>query len=190
MFAFAVIATAFAANANSIKWGASVVSPSSGTTGSTDYMGYLFIASDTSGALSDYITSVSDITTALSKGDTSVLDKAISAANASSVTATGSNAGKMTWLNIAADSKYQANVGSTVGAFLIFVDDEQANYLVAQNNGNDVLSKTVASGEGAYNFAFGSQASNANGWQSIPEPTSGLLLLVGVAGLALRRRRS
>ena len=27
-------------------------------------------------------------------------------------------------------------------------------------------------------------------WQSVPEPTSGLLLLVGMAGLALRRRRA
>ena len=30
----------------------------------------------------------------------------------------------------------------------------------------------------------------AEGWQSVPEPTSGLLLLIGVAGLALRRRRA
>lgn len=28
------------------------------------------------------------------------------------------------------------------------------------------------------------------GWQNVPEPTSGLLLLIGVAGLALRRRRA
>ena len=27
-------------------------------------------------------------------------------------------------------------------------------------------------------------------WQSVPEPTSGLLMLLGVAGLALRRRRA
>lgn len=27
-------------------------------------------------------------------------------------------------------------------------------------------------------------------WQTVPEPTSGLLLLIGVAGLALRRRRA
>ena len=30
----------------------------------------------------------------------------------------------------------------------------------------------------------------ATTWQSVPEPTSGLLLLIGVAGLALRRRRA
>lgn len=43
---------------------------------------------------------------------------------------------------------------------------------------------------------FGSQASSTSqgivtegsGWQSIPEPTSGLLLLLGMAGLALKRK--
>ena len=31
---------------------------------------------------------------------------------------------------------------------------------------------------------------SADNWKSVPEPTSGLLLLIGVAGLALRRRRA
>lgn len=40
--------------------------------------------------------------------------------------------------------------------------------------------------------AFESTIFSAGGWytQSVPEPTSGLLMLLGMAGLALRRRRT
>ncbi len=31
---------------------------------------------------------------------------------------------------------------------------------------------------------------NAGNWQSVPEPTSGLLLILGMAGLALKRKRA
>lgn len=41
---------------------------------------------------------------------------------------------------------------------------------------------TVFLGEGASGTAIG-------GWSAVPEPTSGLLLLLGVAGLALRRKQ-
>ena len=40
--------------------------------------------------------------------------------------------------------------------------------------------------------AFGNMTSatqNASNWAAVPEPTSGLLLLLGVAGLALRRKQ-
>ena len=35
-----------------------------------------------------------------------------------------------------------------------------------------------------------SQTQNASNWAAVPEPTSGLLILLGMAGLALRRRRA
>ena len=39
-------------------------------------------------------------------------------------------------------------------------------------------------------FANMTSATAASNWQSVPEPTSGLLLLLGMAGLALKRKRA
>ena len=64
---------------------------------------------------------------------------------------------------------------------------------------------TAPSTAAAGNIAFGTQNNNsstfsslapasgfqgAGHWSSVPEPTSGLLMLLGMAGLALRRRRA
>jgi len=38
-------------------------------------------------------------------------------------------------------------------------------------------------------LAFGDAAYSSTGWYSVPEPSSGLLLLLGMAGLALRRKQ-
>ena len=50
----------------------------------------------------------------------------------------------------------------------------------------------VAPETGAAGVAFGNlqtATTTAGAWQSVPEPTSGLLLLLGMAGLALRRKQ-
>ena len=97
------------------------------------------------------------------------------AGTALAITATG---------NLDNDPGYSA--GDKITAWTIIVDNTSAagasNYLFSEklNAGvNNSLKLQVGAG---------TQASNT--WVAAPEPTSGLLLLLGVAGLALRRRRA
>ena len=83
-----------------------------------------------------------------------------------------------------------------VTGYLVILDSDSIggakNYIIT-----DELSKTFPANGGNASMAFGSQASVA--WTSlsstpgpdpVPEPTSGLMLLLGMAGLALKRKRA
>ena len=81
----------------------------------------------------------------------------------------------------------------TVSSFMVIFDNASAgsanNYAYTEAN-----SVTIAAGGGDGSINYGTLASATaatGGWQStdVPEPTSGLLLLLGVAGLALRRKQ-
>jgi len=75
------------------------------------------------------------------------------------------------------DEDEDSTLGNAIGVFF-YDDDANVAYNVLANNSVDI-------------FEFDSIFSNASGWTavSVPEPTSGLLLLLGVAGLALKRKR-
>jgi len=82
-------------------------------------------------------------------------------------------------------------------AFFIVFDDADAtkagNYLAITKDQASGLSKSVNETAGTVAFAAGNQATYANNaanWTAVPEPTSGLLMLLGMAGLALRRKRA
>lgn len=54
-----------------------------------------------------------------------------------------------------------------------------------------VVGKAAATATTTVAFAnMASATQNASNWAAVPEPTSGLLVLLGVAGLALKRKRA
>jgi hypothetical protein len=83
-----------------------------------------------------------------------------------------------------------ATVGASYNFYMVITDDNK------QFSTAELLSKAgSAQATSTTTVAFANMADatkNAANWQSaaVPEPTSGLLMLVGLAGLALRRRRA
>ena len=70
-------------------------------------------------------------------------------------------------------------------------------FFTAEDAGKTFTSQTlenkIAQATGTTTLGFGNMASatqNASNWAAVPEPTSGLLLLLGMAGLALKRKRA
>lgn len=80
--------------------------------------------------------------------------------------------------------------------FAILASDGSAVYLT----GTSSKTADLSGGQVDYSIATasskilrdntGSADYGSAGWYAVPEPTSGLLMLLGVAGLALRRKRA
>lgn len=83
------------------------------------------------------------------------------------------------------------NAGDTVNWAILFkyTDSNNKEWLIA-NKGSGTVDDLGSQ------LSFGNLASSSSsyatvgGWTAVPEPTSGLLMLLGMAGLALRRKRA
>ena len=80
----------------------------------------------------------------------------------------------------------------------IFTADDVYNFYFTFEDGGKVFTSATKANVtiktvGDTAVAFGNQTSatqNASNWAAVPEPTSGLLILLGMAGLALKRKRA
>ena len=169
IIALAAIATATVVNAAACQWSGMGVAVQAGDT-ATQYTMYLLDASVTDAAtMSGYLAS----------GDTSYLAAA--------------TVGTTTGIAQGTAARWNSNFGDfTAGEsytfYTVILNDSLANadaYMIT----TEKTAQAPSSGNLA--MAFGTQASNTwNTMAAVPEPTSGLLMLVGLAGLALRRRRA
>ena len=86
------------------------------------------------------------------------------------------------------------NKEDVTGYFVVFNAEDTASATYAYISGTEVAT-TGAAGQAASFDIMGSSSATASNWTAlggspVPEPTSGLLMLLGMAGLALRRRRA
>lgn len=179
MFAFAVALLAFGAQAAAVNWTASNIYAGDGTsTKGNGYVGYLFLVSDYASA---------DVAAAIDAGNWSTVSgKALAQQYSTSA------------------GKYTAPAAAATDVPAALSETSQTAYAVIFNAGSvDAATKyyitptktMTINGVGTTAFAFGSQAaSQTASWGTVPssgtpEPTSALLLLVGGAMLALRRKQ-
>ena len=188
MIVCVAVAMAAVAQAASVSWTISnVYSPSDSTVkvAAGSMSAWLFVTANSTDVTTGIpITTLAAVEAVLASGDLTGLSS-LAAANG-----INSSAGMFTGA-----TGLEGFSSGSLTAFAVVVDSTDLasaqNYFLA--SGGTEKTATFTSATGAKTLGFGSQATitqSANGWQAVPEPTSGLLMLVGLAGLALRRRRA
>ena len=181
MILAAAVVASVAANAAAITWNSGAITLQDGTTkaGAGDVTAYLFVIDATTySALSANTTG-----TALSDAVWASYGSSLASADATQVSVKKGNKA-----NLTDTTDYSA--GSTAYAAILYVDTAtEPNYM--GNIGTYTFDSAADwSVDGMASFIGGGTSGTATAWSAVPEPTSGLLMLLGMAGLALRRRRA
>ena len=189
MFGLALAAVAFGAQAAKIDWAIDAKSIQTETGGNMSGETAYLLMFDTAAAASSYQAGLADGTIKISDATAAAID------SATSTYTTTKSAGKIDKRTVTVSS---ADAGDKA-YFAIFVADTANNkfmmgaasqgqfYEPGDTNFGDASGVQFSS---ARFSATGTTGWNTNGGTSpIPEPTSGLLLLVGAGMLALRRKQ-
>jgi hypothetical protein len=184
----AAFAVAFAAatQAATVAWGAAVADPADPTGSTPATAGHVAYLLYSSSALESMATTLNGtgIGATANNGGTVV----------STYTLTSDDVDMM-W---AFSSVYGGDGVAVDGSYQILIVDEANNRfgVVDQTFNISGVTDTTPPGDVTYNLdaSLGfDKFAGSTGWTgtvAVPEPTSGLLMLVGLAGLALRRRRA
>ena len=194
MMALGVVALAATVQAATFRWyqGSPIAAAGDSTTDVTSGTVYLFSGSGQSALLTGYIAAIA--------GGTSAADYL---SGADGFVGTGTLASGTTF---GATTVPSASITSGRAVWSETTTDTSRNYFQVLVDGDNIyIADTFAvtvKGTGNSNIAFQNNESlNAikdsasgyagGGWYTtaVPEPTSGLLILLGMAGLALRRKR-
>jgi hypothetical protein len=182
LIALASIATAAIVNAASMNWGADYTYNASGTAGvdrgTTDaWIAYVFDASVTSYASAQTLFAAND-------------GAGLAALAVGSTVVAGDDYG-----GFLGQSTFSGAAGDNISAYVVIFDGatvaDASNMYISE-----VVTATAPSSgvPGLLTFGEGGDMvgmASAGAWTAaaVPEPTSGLLLLLGMAGLALRRKQ-
>ena len=177
MMAAAIVCAAVASNASTVSWGVTTaMSTEKFASGNL----YLFTGS-----------SIADLTTWAASQTSFTLDSVKTALGANLAALNGApntialNAGLGSSTGNSVTTYGDSKTGN-YSVFVVAISDDGKNLAVAKDpktlNIRNVASPALAT--------YGAADMNVYTASSVPEPTSGLLLLLGVAGMALRRRRA
>ena len=189
MIALAVAAVAAIGNAASVNWGAGTVTEPGGATANKSVTGYLFVlTADQYSALNTAYGSATGASAGEKMANT-VWDAYGTKLESAYATGTTTKKGLLTLTD---DSKAYG-AGDTAYAALIYTYGTGDDLKYIGNIGQVTLEGAMdAEGTDMAVNLFGSTTGGSTAWTavSVPEPTSGLLLLLGMAGLALKRKRA